>query len=92
MSAIIDIGRIDPLPSAAVSHAPSLHPTVDGDTSLSPDTVEFSAAARRLAATMENSSFRLARFRAIRDQIENGTYETPVKLDGAVRRLLDVLG
>jgi hypothetical protein len=92
MSAIIDIGRIDLPPSAAAGYAASVHPTINGDSTLSPDTVEFSATARRLAAAMEPSRFRLVRLRAIRAEIESGAYETPARLEGAVRRLLDVLG
>jgi len=37
------------------------------------------------------SSLSIARARAIRAEIENGTYETQARLDGTVDRLLDVI-
>lgn len=37
------------------------------------------------------SSLSIARARAIRAKIENGTYETQARLDGTVDRLLDVI-
>jgi len=56
------------------------------------DTVEFSNIGRALARGVEQSSLRIARTRAIRAQIENGTYETPERINGTAQRLLDVIG
>lgn len=40
---------------------------------------------------MELSSFAIARTRSVRSEIENGTYETPARIEGTVERLLDVI-
>jgi len=65
-----------------------------GSTSASPlqDTVEFSSFGRALAEATEQSTFRLARLRAVRDEIKRGDYETPERLQTTVDRLLDVVG
>ena len=55
------------------------------------DSVEFSAFGRSLGRAVEESSFRIARVRAISAAIADGTYETQERIDGTVRRLLDVL-
>ena len=55
------------------------------------DTAEFSEAAEVLARAAAESSFRIARTRAIRAEIENGTYITPERIHGTVERLLDVI-
>jgi len=41
--------------------------------------------------SVEQSSFSLARTRAIRAEIEAGTFETRARIDGTVDRLLDVI-
>ena len=56
------------------------------------DTAEFSSLSRALAQGVDQSSLRIARTRAIRAAIENGTYETPERINGTARRLLDVIG
>jgi hypothetical protein len=56
------------------------------------DTVEISRFARALARAVELSSFSVARTRAIRAEIENGTFETRRRIEGTVNRLLDVIG
>ena len=56
------------------------------------DTVEFSRVGRALSNGVEESSFRIARVRAIRAEIESGTYETAAGIEGTVERLLDVVG
>ena len=67
------------------SHAPA------AQTYLAEDSVEFSLAARSLSEAVESSSMRLAQIRAVRAEIENGTYETPERLEATARRLLDVI-
>ena len=56
------------------------------------DTVEFSRTGRALARAVEESSLRIAWRRAIRAEIENGTYETPERIDKTAQRVLDVIG
>lgn len=89
MSLSINIGPAYPSVSfsrvIARSPTPPVTLTVDGDR------VEFSSVGRTLSRIAEESSFRIARARAIRDEIENGTYETPERITGTVERLLDVL-
>ena len=55
------------------------------------DSAEFSGAGQALARAVEESSLRLARVRAIRTAIANGTYETPKRIEGTARHLLNVL-
>ncbi len=56
------------------------------------DTVELSGAGRALTRAVEESSFRIARVRAIRTEIASGIYETAERIEGTVARLLDVVG
>ncbi len=56
------------------------------------DTVEVSPRGRALARGAGSSSFVLARIRAVRMEIAQGTYETPERIDGTAARLLDVIG
>ncbi|MHC4696165.1 MAG: hypothetical protein ACYTFA_05425 [Planctomycetota bacterium] len=56
------------------------------------DTVEFSRMGCTLARAVEESSLRIAQTRAIRAEIENGTYETPERIDRTAERVLDVIG
>lgn len=55
------------------------------------DSVEISGAARALTEAVEASSLRIAQIRAIRAEIADGTYETHERIEGTVRRLLDVI-
>ena len=52
------------------------------------DPVEFSRAGRLLAGTLEPSSLRLARLKAIKSQIDEGVYETPERIAGTVEALM----
>jgi hypothetical protein len=92
MSAILDIRHsllrtpalhlAGPLPTR---YEPSTAVTVGGDT------IELSPVGRVLSEAAAESSLRLARIRAIREEIDTGTFETPRRIDGTVSRLLDVL-
>lgn len=55
------------------------------------DEVEISEAARLAEQAAESAGIRQDRVSAIREQIAQGTYETPEKLDAALERLLDEL-
>lgn len=87
MSVILNISQAYSSPPAAPTMAPHASPA------LSPfeDSVEFSGAAQALADAVGSSSLRLAQIRAIRAEIASGTYETPERIEGTVRRLLDVI-
>ena len=54
--------------------------------------VQRARADSALADPILDSSFCLARTRAIRAEILNNTYETPERIDTTVERLLDVIG
>lgn len=55
------------------------------------DTIEFSPLGRALAQGTSESTLRTAQIRAIRTEIENGTYETATRIDRTVDRLLNIL-
>lgn len=55
------------------------------------DTVEFSKFGEALALASRESTLRIAQIRAVRAEIENGTFETKERINGTVDRLLDVL-
>jgi negative regulator of flagellin synthesis FlgM len=56
------------------------------------DELQISEAAQRLADAQEVREIRWDKVRQIREQIAAGTYETPEKLEIALRRLLQRLG
>ena len=57
-----------------------------------PDELQISSQAQQALAAGETSSVRTDKIAAIRQQIANGTYETPEKLEIAMSRLFDALG
>jgi negative regulator of flagellin synthesis FlgM len=74
-------------------HLPKgLHPTRSVNSAPIQDEVQISEAAQRLFEAQEVSQIRWDRVREIRAQIAAGTYETPEKLEIALRRLLQRLG
>lgn len=52
------------------------------------DTADFSPEARALSRAVEDSSLSIARTRAVRAEIEAGTYETSQKISKTVDALL----
>ena len=78
---------------SALSIAPTPAETVrrpPADLAFEGDTAEFSRAALQRAVGL--SSLRIATTAAIRTEIEDGTYETPERINGTIDRLLDVIG
>jgi negative regulator of flagellin synthesis FlgM len=69
--------------------APSQRPE---GTTTGGDKLEISAAAQAAADIAEGGEIRLDRVAQIRQQIAQGAYETPEKLDLALERLLDDVG
>jgi len=91
MSAIVNVGSMPailPYPAAPARATASAGSTSSCNCG---DVVEFSPLGRALARAAELSSFSLAKVRAIREEIANGTYETPQRIAGTVNRLVDVL-
>jgi len=90
MSAIIDIGPIQPPPAVRpnpnVVNAPRTTMS-----SRDRDTVELSSLGRSSSPTASASSFRTAWIQSIRAEIHNRTYETPERINETVNHLLDVL-
>ena len=56
------------------------------------DEVDISDAARSLEQVHEMPDIRQDRIEAVRQQIAEGTYETPGRLNAAIERLLDEIG
>ncbi len=57
-----------------------------------PNAPSFPRFDEELQRVLAQTSFRRARARAIRVEIESGAYETPERIRGTVERLLDVIG
>jgi len=55
------------------------------------DQVEFSQEALALSRAVSDSTRRIMRIAAIRDEIRAGTYETTQRVEGAVDRILKLL-
>ena len=91
MSAIINIGNVQPTsPIALGPIAPPANSAFSGGTAAT-DTVEFSALGQALSRATELSSLSVARIRAIRASIDDGTFETPERINGTAARLLEQL-
>jgi len=56
------------------------------------DTVEISLAARLAMKVREIPDVRTELVERVKGQIEDGTYESPERIDATVERLLDELG
>ena len=92
MSEIINIGNVYP-PSAYTGSTPTSHSRHDPAGAVpTKDTVEISRFSRTAFDLVEQSSLNVAKARAIRTEIAEGTYETPDRIRGTVDRLLDVIG
>ena len=87
------ITNIQPVPlSIAVMPAAQTRSPVVSEAKIEGDTVEISQTGRMLSDLSVESSFDLARLRAIRSAIHNGTYETPERFDATIDRLINALG
>lgn len=91
MSAIIDIGRIQPFAPPVRANPNSINVPRTTMGSQNRDTVELSSLGRGLSPFASASSFRTAWIQSIRAEIHNGTYETPERINKTVDHLLDVL-
>lgn len=92
MSAIINhIANLPFVPAIVPSSTPVPVDRVDAGQREGSDTVEFSAFGQALSQATELSSLSVARVRAFRAEIENGTFETPERITGTAARLLDIV-
>ncbi len=73
-------------PSGPASHAPTRMPAVEIT-----DTLELSEAGTAAYLFDQAKGTNLDRLLAVRNAIQNGTFETPERLQGTVNRLLDLL-
>ena len=94
MSEIINIGSLSAhiAPVHSIVHPSALHEPAPTQVSEAGDSVEISRFGRTMSQIMTESSLRLAKINAIREQIAEGTFETPARISGTVNRLLDVVG
>lgn len=96
MSEISNIGITPSYPTtygySGTQAAPQSEPASRAEALGETDPVEFSRLGRLLAGDGDLSSLRAAKLRAIRAQIEEGTYETPQRINGTVDRLMAILG
>ena len=90
MSIVLNIAQSYPVPASTVAQAPKI-PAPSVRAFLSPDSVSISAAARALNEAIESSSLRLAKIRAVRAEIEEGTYESYERLEATASRILDLI-
>ena len=56
------------------------------------DQLDISPAAEAAASAAESGDIRADLVARVRNEIANGTYETPDKLDAAISRMLDEMG
>jgi hypothetical protein len=88
---IINIGNVYPSVSINPTTPPQSTPPTVVRHGLDGDTFELSRAGAARVRAAEKATFLLAKTRAIRAQIEAGTYETPERINGTVDRLIDVI-
>jgi hypothetical protein len=93
MSEILPVGGFAP-PASVRSVFVRVEPKVASSPTPSAETVGSRTPSRfdeELQQVLSQTSFRLARLRAVRAEIEAGTYETKERVQGAVGRLIDIL-
>lgn len=91
----MDVNRIGSVGAAATAQkaavVPLQNPPVSQKSIASNDAIELSAASTVSQSIDVSSEFRAQRLAQIQQQIADGTYETPEKLDAAIDRLLEKL-
>lgn len=91
MSVILNVGYAHSPPPRGVAKTGTQGAHDTAPMRAKTDRLELSRAGEALAQAVDTSSFRLAQLHAIRTEIHNGTYETRERIEGTVRRLLDVI-
>lgn len=85
------------IPASAVEAPPRVDRPAQAEKGISnataagADRVEFSREGLALARAVSDSTRRIMRIAAIRDEIRAGTYETTQRIDGAVDSILKLL-
>ena len=95
-----NVSKIDSAREINASSVNSVKNGVDGAKETKPiqDEIEISTTARRLSATSETNAasesgeVRFELVNRIREEIANGTYDTPERFDVAMERLLSRIG
>ncbi len=93
MSEILPVGGFSP-PTSIRLGLVRVEPEAASTLGQTAPTVASDAPSRfdeELQQVLSRTSFRLARLRAVRSEIEAGTYETKERVQGAVGRLIDIL-
>jgi anti-sigma28 factor (negative regulator of flagellin synthesis) len=91
MSAIINIQSTYPGWPVDRSQPATSPATPDAERSATVDSVEISDFGRALSRSADQSSLSLARIQALRQEIEDGTFESSARIEGTVQRLLEWL-
>lgn len=90
VNAIGGVGRAQPLNAA--KPAASVESPTSADALAPQDEVQISAEARKLDELSRTSAVRQERIEQIRQEIADGTYDTPEMLDKALDKFLDKYG
>jgi len=80
------------IPISGARPAQSIEPPASADALAPQDEVQISSEARKLDELSRTSAMRQERIEQIRQEIADGTYDTPEKMDKALDRILDKYG
>ncbi len=86
-----DIPPIEPRPSVAIPRLARAQEAAADPVAVPVDRVEISETGQLLATLEHPEGIRADKVAAIREAIQNGTYETDEKIDVTVSRLLEAL-
>ena len=90
VNGINSVGRA--IPAGGVRPAEGVQKPVSADALAPQDEVQISSEARKLDELSRTSALRQERIEQIRQQIADGTYDTPEMLDKALDKFLDKYG
>lgn len=90
VNGISSVGRTSALGSARP--APSVEASPAADALAPQDEVQISSSARMMDELSRTSGVRQERIEQIRQEIADGSYDTPEKLDAALDKFLDKYG
>ncbi|MDB5338130.1 MAG: Anti-sigma-28 factor FlgM family protein [Planctomycetaceae bacterium] len=90
VNGISSVGRTNAL--GAARPAPSVETPPAADALAPQDEVQISSSARMMDELSRTSGVRQERIEQIRQEIADGSYDTPEKLDAALDKFLDKYG
>ncbi len=90
VNGISSVGRTSAL--GAARPAPSVEASPAADALAPQDEVQISSSARMMDELSRTSGVRQERIEQIRQEIADGSYDTPEKLDAALDKFLDKYG